>query len=289
MTLHGPGPPVAYQLLEQMMAAARQAGDAIMAVYGEDDPGIISKADNTPVTRADLNAHHIIATTLSAIHPVLPLLSEEAELPPYDERRRWRRYWLVDPLDGTREFIRRSGEFTVNIALVEDGVAVLGVVYGPASRILYAGCRVGADPSQWQAWKMDAGSLAAQIHARRIDQHSSAAAMKVLGSRDHGLERVTPLMGRLAQLWPRVEVQPMGSSLKMCLIAQGLADLYLRYGPTGEWDTAAAQVIVEAAGGGLFQLDGTPLRYNRRESLVNPAFYCVGNPHIDWPLLLADL
>ncbi|KJS09246.1 MAG: hypothetical protein VR73_03190 [Gammaproteobacteria bacterium BRH_c0] len=281
--------PPAEELVALMTAAARAAGRAIMAVYAEPDIGVEAKADDSPVTRADLAAHDSITSTLSAACPQLPLLSEEGDLPPFDVRRQWQRYWLVDPLDGTKEFIRRSGEFTVNIALVEGGEAVLGVIYAPATNTLYAGQRMGQDRTTWRAWKINADGDQADIHSNPLAANASNMVVKLVASRDHGLDKTPALIGRLAAIWPQVEVKPMGSSLKMCLLAEGLADLYWRHGPTGEWDTAAAQAIVEAAGGGLFGMDGAPFRYNQRAGLTNPAFYAVGSVEPDWQALLADL
>lgn len=277
------------QTLDLMIASARSAGQAIMAVYAEADFGVVAKDDESPVTRADLAAHHCIAAKLLAAYPEIPLLSEEGDVQPFQLRRQWRRYWLVDPLDGTREFIRRSDEFSVNIALVEDGVAVLGVVYAPAGNTLYAGLRVSDNRNTWRAWKIGSDGIDRDIHCNSQAIKSPDAPFTVVGSREHGLDKTSVLTSRLAAIWPRVEVRPMGSSLKMCLIAEGQADLYLRFGATGEWDTAAPQAVLEAAGGGLFDLKGVPLRYNQGEGLINPSFYGVGDPGLDWPALVADL
>jgi 3'(2'), 5'-bisphosphate nucleotidase len=247
---------------------ARAAGDAIMAVY-RSDFAVQTKADASPLTAADLAAQQVILAGLSRLDPLLPILSEEAKALPWSERQHWSRYWLVDPLDGTREFVKRNGEFTVNIALIDQQQSVLGVVLAPVTGELYIAARGEG------AWlQMLADGDWQQISTRPLQQPPLVA-----GSRSHG----GPQRALLEQLvGGDYELVPLGSSLKFCLIARGAADVYLRLGLTSEWDTAAAQCVLEEAGGALLDLAGRPFRYNRGESLLNPEFLAVGDGTVDW-------
>lgn len=246
-------------LLKQVVEIARQAGEAIMKVYLSGEIGETSKADNSPLTLADLAAHNIIVTALRNLTPEIPVLSEEAADIPYAERAQWKRYWLVDPLDGTKEFVKRNGEFTVNIALVEDGVPVLGVVYAPVLDICYFGAKGGG------AFKKSVGSDAQTIS---VMQSIAGETVKVVASRSHSDIRTQSLLERLGKF----ECISMGSSLKLCLVAEGAAHFYPRLGPTMEWDTAAAHAVVNAAGGVVVSKAGDELHYNK-EDLHNPEFY----------------
>jgi len=225
------------RLLPHVVALARDAGDAILRVYSEVDPAIEYKRDNSPLTQADMASHHLIVERLTHLTPEWPVLSEESKEISYAERSRWRTFWLVDPLDGTKEFLRRNGEFTVNIALMHSNAPILGVVYAPAMNVMYYAAKgVGAFKVTRQ------GSSPVAIRTGP----SANGYLRVVVSRSHGsgeenLERFTG--GTLP-----CEFVPMGSSLKFCLVAEGAADLYPRTGPTMEWDTAAAQCIVEQAG-----------------------------------------
>lgn len=254
-------------MLDAVIDLAKEAGAAIMAVYDE-NIAIRRKADDSPLTQADLAAHHVIDAGLSRVAPDVPVISEESSAIPYEERTSWRRYWLVDPLDGTREFIKRNGEFTVNIALIQDHQPVLGVVYAPALDLLFHGVR-GAG-----AWRRLGANPPQQIRARPFDPTQ----VTVVGSRSHAGER---LLQFLARIGPHMLIS-MGSSLKICLVAEGRADVYPRLGPTSEWDTAAAQCVLEEAGGRLVGLDNQPFRYNTKDSLLNPDFFAVGDPRQDW-------
>lgn len=255
-------------LARQVGAIARAAGAAILDVY-HGDFAVQTKADASPLTAADLAAQQVIMAGLAALEPPLPVLSEEAKALPWSERRHWSRYWLVDPLDGTREFIKRNGEFTVNIALIDDHRSVLGVVLAPVSGDLYVAAQGHGAWLQTQAdgpWQ--------RLRTRPLGQPALVA-----GSRSHGGVQG----GMLQQLiGSDYELVPLGSSLKFCLIARGAADLYLRLGLTSEWDTAAAQCVLEEAGGAVLDLTGQPFRYNRGESLLNPEFVAVGDLSIDW-------
>ena len=257
-----------FAFAQQVGAIARAAGDAIMTIYSGDF-AVQTKADASPLTAADLAAQQVIAAALAALEPQLPIVSEEALAAEWSQRRQWTRYWLVDPLDGTREFVKRNGEFTVNIALIDNHQSVLGAVLAPVTGDLYVAAR-GA--GAWLQQKADGPWQ--PIHARRLAQPATAA-----GSRSHG----GPEHALLSQLvGDDYERLPMGSSLKFCLMARGAADVYLRLGLTSEWDTAAAQCVLEEAGGAVLDLAGAPFRYNRGESLLNPEFLAVGDGSVDW-------
>ncbi len=259
-------------LAERVAAIARAAGREILEVYAQAAPAARTKPDESPLTAADLRAHRLIARELAALTPELPLLSEEAMQAPAAERARWLRYWLVDPLDGTREFLSRNGEFTVNIALIEAHTPVLGVVHVPVTDTTYQGI-----PGEG-AWRQ-AGAAPAQ----RLQVAVPAAnPVRVVGSRSHRGDSLEGFLRRLG----RYQLIAVGSSLKLCMVAEGAADVYPRLGSTSEWDTAAAQAVLVAAGGAVVQLDGRPLAYNTREQLLNPHFIAWGDGQRDWLALL---
>ncbi len=261
------------ELTRGVIDIARRAGDAILEVY-ERDFDVEHKDDDSPLTAADLASHRIIVDSLRALTPDIPVLSEESADIAWDTRRAWDRYWLVDPLDGTREFVKRNGEFTVNIALIEHHRSVLGVVQTPVSGDLYY-----AREGQGAFRQETPASEPVSIHVRQ-----AATPLVVAGSRSHGNARQQALMAKLGEH----ELVPRGSSLKFCLVARGDADLYLRAGPTSEWDTAAAHCVLEQAGGDVVRLDGQPLRYNTKDSLLNPEFIAIGDTGIDWAARLAS-
>ena len=247
---------------------ARAAGEAIMTIY-RSDFSVQTKADASPLTAADLAAQKVIMDGLSSLETVLPVLSEEAKALAWSQRQHWSRYWLVDPLDGTREFVKRNGEFTVNIALIDDRQTVLGVVLAPVSGELYV-----AEHGEGAWLQTQAGGEWQRIQARALAQPPVLA-----GSRSHGNEQAAMLQTLLGDDHRLV---PLGSSLKFCLIARGAADVYLRLGLTSEWDTAAAQCVLQEAGGAVLDLQGKPFTYNRGESLLNPEFIAVGDTSVDW-------
>lgn len=253
--------------LEDVIPIAIHAGEAIMAVYAQTIE-VQHKEDHSPLTQADLAAHNVIEAGLAELVPELPVLSEESADIPFATRRQWGTYWLVDPLDGTREFIKRNGEFTVNIALVDNHRPVMGVIYAPAINSLYF-----AAEGQGAFHQLDGGA-SRRIHARKLDP----AQITVAGSRSHAGEELLRFLDRIG---PHTLIS-MGSSLKVCLVAEGRADIYPRLGLTSEWDTAAAQCVLEEAGGRLIGLNGMPLEYNRKESLLNPHFFAVGAGEQDW-------
>jgi 3'(2'), 5'-bisphosphate nucleotidase len=252
------------ELLDAIIDISRRAGREILDVYGTDFEAR-AKADNSPLTEADLRAHRLIVAALATLQPRLPVLSEEAADIPFAERSRWDRYWLVDPLDGTKEFVSRNGEFTVNIALIDSHRPVLGVVHIPVSDTTYSGIPgLGA----WREAN-DRGRL--PIGVRRVIRPP----LRVVGSRSHGNPALESALAGLAPC----ELKSAGSSIKLCMVAEGSADLYPRLGPTSEWDIAAGQAVVEAAGGQVVRIsDGTALRYNGGDSLLNPDFLAYGDP-----------
>ena len=256
------------KLLAPLLDIARAASIEIMRIYSTDF-AVDVKADASPVTEADLAAHKVIVSDLRRITPDLPVLSEESAYIPFAERRRWDSYWLVDPLDGTKEFISKNGDFTINIALVQGGTPVAGVVHVPVSGMSYYGC-VGVG-----AFRRDRDGQAAPIRVRKL---IGGAPVKVVASRSH---RGPLLDGYLAKLGPH-ETVSRGSSLKFCLVAEGAADVYPRLGPTSEWDTAAGHAILLAAGGHVIGVDGAPLRYNTKDSLLNPHFIAYADSSRDW-------
>ena len=242
---------------------ALKAGAAILEVYGRDFK-TFEKSDESPLTEADLAAHKIIVDELSLHTPGIPILSEESADIDWNTRKQWDTYWLVDPLDGTKEFIKRNGEFTVNIALISDGIPVLGVVFAPVLDLLYyASQDIGA-------WKKESGIDAERI---KVSNASADGELKVMGSRSHQSEEFKQYI----QQFKSVEIVSMGSSLKLCYVAEGKADLYPRLGLTSEWDTGAAHAVVKYAGGECINYEtNSELKYNTKDSLLNPFFIVKG-------------
>lgn len=258
------------ELLNAVVTLARTAGDAILAVYREDF-AVTQKTDDSPVTAADLAAHHIIHDGLTALTPNIPVVSEEGVIPSAAERATWNRYWLVDPLDGTREFIAKNGEFTVNIALIENGQPILGVVLAPALDTLYAAA-VGSG-----AWREQSG-VRHPLSTRRWPAEPT-----LLLSRAHPDPEAATRLTKLGEY----DTLQVGSSLKYCRIAEGLADAYPKFASIWFWDTAAAQCVLQQAGGSTLSLDDfAPVRYQPDASLRTPAFIAVGDTQRDWRALL---
>jgi 3'(2'), 5'-bisphosphate nucleotidase len=256
------------RLLDAACAIAREAGRAILEVYGRADFAVARKSDDSPLTEADQVAHRIISGALAALDGSIPVLSEESLPGDHAMRRSWSRYWLVDPLDGTKEFVKRNGEFTVNIALIDEHRAVLGAVLAPVLDRMYSGV------AGLGAWRADARGAPQPIAVRA----RATTPLRVVGSRSHP----TPELAQYLAGLPPHEITDMGSSLKICLVAEGAADIYPRLGPTSEWDTAAAQAILESAGGRMIDLAGLPLRYNSKDDLLNPHFLAFGDQQRDW-------
>jgi len=245
---------------------ARQAGIKILEVYDEKYE-IQKKSDQTPVTTADIIAHELICEQLKNLTPDIPVLSEESTKIPYATRKTWQRYWLVDPLDGTREFIKHNDEFTVNIALIENTKSIMGIIYVPVTAQTY------------YAWKNSKAYKINKNEQQKIIQTRALPKCPVIaGSRSHGTEKLKDYLTKLGD----IELISVGSSLKSCLVAEGKVDLYPRLGLTSEWDTAAAQCIVEQAGGKILKTNMQPMSYNTKDSLLNPEFFVFGDPSHDW-------
>jgi 3'(2'), 5'-bisphosphate nucleotidase len=266
-----------------VIALAEAAGRAIMAVYAGDF-AVERKDDRSPLTEADLASHHVLVEGLRALTPDVPVLSEESAALDVAERRAWPRLWLVDPLDGTREFVKKNGEFCVCIALIDEGAPVLGVVHAPVTGVTWSA--VAGEG----AWRREAGGAdvplgglvptasTAASTAASVAGSSLPPTLRVAASRSHLDPRTAALLERI----PGAERVAMGSALKFGLLAEGRLDVYPRFGPTSEWDTAAGQCLVEAVGGAVLDLDGRPLRYNRRDTLLNGDFIALRDPALPW-------
>ncbi len=263
------------QLLPSVRQIAQDAGDAILKIYHQGFT-VSEKADSTPVTEADIAAHECIVAGLSRLTPGIPVLSEEGGAIPYEERRHWSCYWLVDPLDGTRQFVKRNSEFTVNIALIQNGEAVLGVIWVPVMQLFYSAAKA-------------CGAFKWRVHENKNQRIQSRpfheCCITVAGNRGYKSEAFQKFIANLDRPY---QLLIMGSSLKSCRVAEGEADIYARFGPTGEWDTAAAQCIVEEAGGLVTDLQMKPLRYNTKDSLLNPDFLVFGDRSINWRTYLPE-
>lgn len=263
-------------LLPDVLNIAQQAGEKIMEVY-KNGFNIEIKDDKSPLTTADLAANDHIVKELNKLSPHFPVLSEESKTIPFSERQSRETYWLVDPLDGTKEFIKRRDTFTVNIALIHQNKSILGVIVAPALNQSFYACR------NFGSYKEDKDSSVHQIHARTLPAKPAFA-----GSRSHAGEALTQFLENVKHDLGDYDLVSMGSSLKMCLVAEGKVDLYPRLGLTSEWDTAAAHCIVDEAGGQLVKTDMSPLRYNTKDSLLNPFFFTIGDNDISWQNYLPE-
>ena len=258
-------------LLTQVIDVARAAGTVILDVY-EKEYEVIEKADGSPVTTADHRAHDVIVEQLQALTPQTPIVSEESKDIDTDQRLQWSQMWLVDPLDGTKEFIRRNGEFSVNIGLVEDGQPTLGVVYSPCSQTSYFAAQGTG------AWRQVADASPEPIQVAPYDP----ARPRMVASRSHSGAAVSAFHDALATSSGHTPtIVSMGSALKVCVVAQGDADIYPRQGPTSEWDTCASHCVLSEAGGQLLDCSGAELGYNKA-SILNPWFLAIGDPNFDW-------
>ncbi|GGY76237.1 3'(2'),5'-bisphosphate nucleotidase CysQ [Marinobacter zhanjiangensis] len=246
-------------LLDKLLEIADSASEKVMAIY-QTDFQVETKEDNSPITEADIASHHAIVDGLKALTPDIPILSEESANAPWEERKSWDRFWLVDPIDGTKEFTNRTGEFTVNIALIENGEPVMGVVTAPALNEAYWGIKGQG------AWKREADGS-----TRKLQVVNPPEAIRAVASKSHLNQETSNFINQLGNH----ELVQAGSSLKFCRIAEGEADIYPRLGPTCEWDTGAAHAVLVAAGGKVTQLDGTPLAYGK-EDVLNPNFVASG-------------
>ncbi|MDH3327277.1 MAG: 3'(2'),5'-bisphosphate nucleotidase CysQ [Gammaproteobacteria bacterium] len=257
-------------LLPAVIKTSEEASDIILGFYNSDF-SVEEKDDQTPLTSADTAAHHCIVNALLELTPGIPVLSEEDSKIPFDERKTWSTYWLVDPLDGTREFIKKNGEFTVNIALISDHNPILGVIFVPVTGDCYYATKGNG------AYKITE-SETTKLSVKNTTRDS----IVVAGSRSYRDSSLDNFLSNIGSY----ELISMGSSLKSCLVAEGKVDIYPRLGPTSEWDTAAAQCIVEEAGGFITDTSLKPLRYNTKDILLNPHFLAFADDSIDWLDLL---
>ena len=251
-----------HPFIEPMRTIAEAASHAILSVYAQKEIRSEQKEDNTPVTKADKISSEIIITGLSKLTPSIPVLSEEAAIPSFSERKTWKQYWCVDPLDGTKEFLHRTDEFTINIALIENHVPVLSLLYVPVEQTAY-----------WA--QVGHGAF---CDNKKLQVRPAPSPLACLLSRFHNPAKVN---ARLPDNIP-LELITCGSALKFARLAAGKGDLYLRLGPTCEWDTAAGQLLVEQAGGQVLDFNGNPMRYNEKDSLLNEPFVAIGDSNIDW-------
>lgn len=269
------------KLLNEVIDIAVQAGNEIMEIYKKDF-GVEYKDDKSPLTDADKHSNDVIIAGLKKLDRQYPILSEETQVVPFKERKNWVNFWLVDPIDGTKEFIKKNGEFTVNIALIENGAPVMGIVYAPALETLYYGMK------GFGAFRKTGNKLE-QLPAEKNDPEKSKI-VRVVASRSHLNEETESFIDAVAAQYPECEIEKVskGSSLKLCMVAEGSADIYPRVAPTMEWDTAAAQGVVEAAGKGTYKFETFPasnVRFNEfvnadkltynKENLLNPYFVVV--------------
>ncbi|MCE9681649.1 3'(2'),5'-bisphosphate nucleotidase CysQ [Halomonas alkalisoli] len=266
---------VTNELRARLLEGVHAAGREVLAIYAQDF-AVETKDDASPLTEADMVSHHALVALLEKWAPGVPVLSEESGEIPFETRQGWERYWLIDPLDGTKEFINKNGEFTLNVALVEEGVPVFGIVHAPVLQITWVG-QVGGE-----AFKIAQG-IYANIQVRELPD-PDVAPWKVVGSRRHGAAEFEAFCAEL----PNHERVSMGSSIKLCLVAEGAADLYPRLAPTCEWDTAAAQAVVSAAGGEVLDAHTLePLRCNQQDSVLNPWFIVCGQRDELWESALS--
>ncbi len=254
-------------LLLKVCNIAIQAGEEILKYYN-DDIEVTHKDDSSPLTKADLASNKIILNALHELDRTIPILSEES-LVEWNQRKNWTTYWLVDPLDGTKEFIKKNGEFTVNIALIENNKSILGVIYTPVKSDLYFAKK------NYGSFKINSSSKLIDLkEAKKIFVSNQSSIKKIIGSRSHSNQDFDSWVNKN---FPNPEIVQAGSSLKFCLIAEGVADIYPRFGPTSEWDIAAGHIIVDEAGGRVSTFENNEINYNSKEDLLNPQFYAIGN------------
>ena len=260
--------------LDTVIDISHDAGELILEVY-RDPFDVEIKGDGTPLTIADQRSHNLICSRLLELTPDIPILSEESEHISFEERSKWRTYWLVDPLDGTKEFVKKSGEFTVNIALMHENQPVLGVVHTPVKEWTHWGVHTRG------AWKQVANGSREAIVAKPYDGGSAT----IVASKSHGQDKLEQFLHNVKKVEGGYDVTNMGSALKICLVAEGIGDIYPRLGLTSEWDTASADIIIREAGGKIIQPDGQLVVYNK-QNLLNPFFLAIGAGDYNWlPLL----
>ena len=261
----------AQQLLEIAKKTAMMAGKVVLEIYNSGDFTSFQKEDNSPVTSADFKANEIIMLMLQKATPDIPIMSEETEIGSLEMRQTWTRYWLIDPIDGTQEFIARSGDFAINIALIENNQPILGVIYWPTGETLYSALKGHGAFKECPVENK-------QIYVRSLKAPNEDPLIIAISRRQPREKVISSLSGERVY-----QTLPAGScSLKACFIAEGRADIFLRFGITGEWDTGASQCIVVEAGGKILAHDFSPLSYNMRTSVINPDFFIMGDQNVDW-------
>lgn len=263
--------------IEELVSITENAGAAILEVYNSNFD-VQTKNDESPLTQADLAAHQVIVQGLQALTPGLPIISEESTPPDFNERSSWQRYWLVDPLDGTKEFVNKNGEFTVNIALIDGHQPVFGIVGVPVQGKIYVG-DIGQTDSSRRAYVLQDGKQ--RVLSGPVEEERQGP-LRVVASRNHGGQRLEDYLADVEARFEHCQRTPVGSSLKLCVLAEGGADIYPRLGLTSEWDIGAAQAVLTAAGGDVYTADGQVLKYNTKDSLLNPEFLAVGDAAYPW-------
>lgn len=269
-------------LIDPLKAIVISAGEAILDVYNASgEIEVENKSDDSPVTKADHAAHLIIDAGLRKLSIQYPILSEEGGLPDFTERQNWQRYWLVDPLDGTKEFINKNGEFTVNIALIENDKPILGIVYVPVTGVIYYGLHLPNEKVSLSIKEQNATKERLSVATVNYDTD-----LVVVGSRRHGAEALDRLLEKIEPQFSSTKLVSMGSSLKICAIAEGQAHWYPRLALTSEWDTAAAHAVLKGAGGEILDERLNTLAYNQKDSMLNPYFHALGDQEFDWKALI---
>lgn len=271
-------------LIPSLKEIVKAAGEAILEVYHASGKiKVENKSDDSPVTKADHAAHIIIDKCLKNLTTKYPVLSEEGGLPDFATRQSWNRYWLVDPLDGTKEFINKNGEFTVNIALIEGSKAILGIVYVPVTGALYYGVDHQETGVSFAIKEID--GIKSELSVAKVSFDTD---LIVVGSRRHGAEALDALLANIETQFSSIKLVSMGSSLKICAIAEGSAHWYPRLALTSEWDTAAAHAVLNGAGGSILNEDLALLNYNQKDSLLNPYFHALGDQSFAWKALIKN-
>ena len=267
-------PPISFdqEYIKKLIKISKNAGDAIMDIY-ESEFDVNFKSDQSPLTKADILSNKIICQSLKKITPDVPILSEESSTIPYHERSKWNQYWLIDPLDGTKEFIKKNGEFTTNIALIYKNRPIFGMIHVPVSNEIFWGSK------EMGSYHINGSSLS---NKKKISvSQKTNDNLRIVSSRSHPSGDLKRLLDKLENF----ELVSIGSSLKFCLIAKGEADCYPRFGPTSEWDSAAGEAILEAAGGSVVKLNGETLKYNLKKDFINPSFFAINHKNDYFGLL----
>lgn len=264
-----------------VISLAQTAGDAILEIYNRSEYTVVEKDDSSPLTDADLTAHHILVEGLKRIRDI-PIVSEESNTPTKEERDEWDQFWLIDPLDGTKEFIARNGEFTINIALILNHEPIFGLIYAPVTKEVFYG---GEDKAYCIRDNQAPQRLKASNPSSQVREHEH---IRVFGSRRHATEQLEALCDRLRERLSQVELISVGSALKLAYLADGQAELYPRFGNVSEWDIAAGHAILRCVGGDILTRQYEPMRYGHKPSMIVPGFFAVGDVDYDWrPLLLS--